>query len=113
MPVKSTLITLALSFALALGVSSPAAAQVQVGYVTLTPDPGSPTPVGSLLFSYTNAAGVLVSEAGVGTATPVRSGRTFVEEADANMGIALANPFESDASVVLTLRDASGVELGR
>jgi hypothetical protein len=81
-----------------------AEAQVQVGYVTLTPDSGTTSPVGSVLFSYTNAQGVLVSQAGVGASAPIRSGRTFVDESGAQMGMAFANPSDADASVILTLR---------
>src|SRR5689334_7749163 len=55
-------------------------AQTQVGYTVLVSDAGSSSPVGSALFSYTNSAGVLVSEAGVGAVQPVSSGRIFVDE---------------------------------
>src|SRR5436190_13771358 len=87
--------------------------QVQVGYTTLVPDTGTAAPVGTALFSYTNAGGILVSQAGVGASEPIRSGRIFVDEAGTQTGIALVNSSGSDASVTLTLRDASGNELGR
>src|SRR5438045_721278 len=78
------------AFALLSRVS--AQATVQVGYTVVTADTGTQLPVGSALFSYTNAAGVLVSESGVGAATAIRSGRIFVDEQGTQTGIALANP---------------------
>src|SRR5204862_483269 len=41
-----------------------AEAQIQVGYATLRPDVGTAAPAGAALFSYSNAAGTGVSEAG-------------------------------------------------
>ena len=48
--------------------------------------------VGSALITYTNSAGVLVSQAGVGAAEPTRSGRIFVDESAARTGFAIVNP---------------------
>ena len=51
-----------------------------VGYAVLTADSGSRAPVGSVLFSYSNNDGVLVSQAGVGGTEPIRTGRFFVDQ---------------------------------
>jgi sugar lactone lactonase YvrE len=88
-------------------------ARLQVGYAVLTATSGTWLPVASALFSYTNPAGVLVSQAGVGAAEPITSGMIFVDESGPRTGIALVNPSQSDASVNLTLRDGSGREVDR
>ena len=44
-----------------------------VGYALVEADPDSALPVVSALFSFHNAQGVLVSEAGVGAVEPIRS----------------------------------------
>jgi sugar lactone lactonase YvrE len=84
----------------------------QTGYLIVTPDAGSPRFISTELFSYSNN-GVLVSQAGVDSAEPIRSGRIFVEESDVRTGLALVNPATMNASAVLTLRDAGGSEVGR
>jgi hypothetical protein len=58
---------------LAPGLQAPT--QIQAGYSTLTPDAGGGAPVASALFTYANASGVLVSQAGGGAVEPIRSGR--------------------------------------
>ena len=45
---------------------------VQVGYSVFTADSGSRLPVGTALFRVSDSAGVVVSEAGVGAAEPIR-----------------------------------------
>jgi sugar lactone lactonase YvrE len=83
------------------------------GYTVLTATVGNTIPVGSALFSYTNSSGVLVTQAGIGAAEPIRSGRIFVDEAEAQTGIALVNDSPQDATGTLILRDSSGAEIGR
>ncbi len=103
------------SFCLFIGIASflfPQA-QIQVGYTLLTADAGTSVPVGTALFTVTNSQGVLVSQAGVGAAEPVLSGRIFVDETGPLTGIALVNPSQQDASVTLILRDSKGQEVGR
>ena len=85
--------------------------QLQVGYTTLTPDPGSSLPVATALFTYTNSQGIIVSQAGVAAAFPFASGRVFVDESGPQTGIALVNPSSSDASVSFTLRDSKGAKV--
>ena len=53
---------------------------LQVGYAILTADQGSALPVGTALFSSTNAQGVLLWEAGVAAVEPISSGRIFVDQ---------------------------------
>src|SRR2546425_6309772 len=88
----------------------------QVGYLILDADSSTRLPVGTALFSYTNTDGVLVSEAGVGSAEPMRTGRIFVEEVATpttrtQTTVALVNTSDQAASVGLVLRDASGNEI--
>ena len=87
--------------------------QLRVGYSVLRPDGGSASLAASALFEYRNAAGVLVSEAGVGAAEPMRSGRIFVDETETATGVALVNANAQAASVALILRDFQGVEVNR
>ncbi len=84
-----------------------------VGYSVVTADAGMVLPVGAALFSYTNADGILVSQAGVGAVQPISSGCLFVDEAGTQTGIALVNASGQDAAVALILRDASGSEVSR
>src|SRR6185436_8708137 len=79
--------------------------QIQVGYAVITADVAGRLPVGTALFSYTNGDGVLVSEAAVGASQPIKSGRTFVNEAETKTGVALANPSAQTANITLILRD--------
>lgn len=103
----------ALAAVIGLAVWVAAQTQTQVGYCVLTSDVGSSVPVGSALFSYRNSSGVLVSEAGVGAAEAIRSGRIFVDEIGTRTGIALVNPSAQTANVTLILRDSAGDESAR
>ena len=49
-----------------------------VGYTELKPGGNNVAPAGSAMFSYRNAEGVLVSEAGVAAVRPIKRGRIFV-----------------------------------
>jgi hypothetical protein len=86
-------LTLAALLILALSLS--AHAQVQVGYSVITSDAGSRAPAGTASFSFTNADGVLVSQAGVGASAPIRSGEIFVDESGTKTSIALVNIFSA------------------
>jgi hypothetical protein len=101
--------------AVALGLALAAHSQATpgVGYVVLTADAGRRLPVGAALFGTSNAAGVLVSQAGVGASRPARAGRIFVGEGETRTGVALVNSSAQPASVTLVLRDASGRGVGR
>ena len=78
--------------------------QLQAGYAMVTADAGTSLPVGTALFSYTNASGVLVSQAGVGAVEPVTSGRIIVDEAGTQTGIAIVNPSLQRATVNQRIR---------
>jgi sugar lactone lactonase YvrE len=95
---------------LALALLAQSQSQLQVGYAVVTASAGSGTPVGSVLFSFTNPDGVLVSQAGVGGAEPLTAALVFVDEAGTQTALALANAGDQDAAVTLTLRDSSGRE---
>jgi len=87
--------------------------QTQVGYTLLSADSGTTVPVGTALFTYANAQGTIISQAGVAAAEPVLSGRLFVDESGPQTGIAIVNPSQQDASVTFVLRDNKGQEVGR
>ena len=80
--------------------------QLQAGYTVAAPDAGALVPVGAALFSYTNASGVLVSQAGVGAVRPVTAARVFVDEAGTQTGMAMVNSSAQRTTVNLILRDA-------
>jgi hypothetical protein len=109
---KLRVILAALSTLLALICWLYAQASVQVGYSVYTADSGYRIPVGSALFRVTNAAGIVVSEAGVGAAEPIRSGRIFVDEVATRTGLALVNTSALQAAALtFTLRDSTGVQV--
>ena len=86
---------------------------LQSGYVVVTSDSVRPAPVGAALFSY-SVGGVLVSQAGVGSAEPIQSGRIFVDQAPGiRTGLVLVNPNSASAAVTLTLRDAAGTQISQ
>ena len=89
-----------------------AQAQVQVGYTQIAATGGTRIPAGTALFSYTDAAGVLVRQAVVGAAEPISAGRIFVDETGSRTAIALANPSAQATTVTLTLRNAAGAGIG-
>jgi sugar lactone lactonase YvrE len=84
----------------------------QVGYTVVTGSAGSAVPVSTALFAFTNSSGTLVSEAGVGAAVPIASGRIFVDESGTFTSIALVNPSPRAGSVTFVLRDSSGRQVG-
>src|SRR6266478_5420790 len=87
--------------------------QIQVGYTLISPDAGASPPAAAALFTYTNAQGVPVSQAGVEATEPILSGRVFIDENDTRTGLALVNPSSGSAMITMVLRDASGTEFAR
>src|SRR5262245_40485679 len=81
---------------------------VPVGYSVVTADTGGQAPVGTALLAYSNAAGVLVSQAGVAATVAIRSGCIVVDEVETRTTIALVNAVSQTATATLILRDASG-----
>ncbi len=84
-------------------------ASVKVGYAVLTPDVGQPAPAGTAVFSLTQN-NILVSEAGVPSASPILAARIFadINPPAVNTGAAIANPNDQPARVVVTLVSADG-----
>jgi hypothetical protein len=74
----------------------------KAGWVVLTPDSGTPTPVGSGVFGY-NPDRVLVSESGIPAAAATMHARVYVDLSNNhNTGLALANV--SNGSSAITIR---------
>jgi sugar lactone lactonase YvrE len=86
-------------------------AQIQAGYAVLTGNVGTSTPVASALFTFSNPQGIIVSQAGVGSAPPVLRSRIFVDERGTRTGIALANATTQPATISMTLRDSAGASV--
>jgi photosystem II stability/assembly factor-like uncharacterized protein len=84
-------------------------AAVKVGWVELTPDAGSPTPVGAGILSL-NSGNVLVAECGVPAAAATNHARVYIDLSDGhNMGVAIANPAGTDASIAMKAFQSDGV----
>ena len=98
---------------IALGPAVQSQTDVRVGYAAAITESGSPAPVGSVLFTYTNTGGIVVSEAAVGAASPTLRGRIFVDEAGVRTAIALVNPSSDPAAATFVLRDISGNVIDR
>ena len=92
---------------------SQAQPQAQVGYAVLTPNVGMPTPVASALFTYSNSSGIIISQAGVGSAPPFLRSRLFVDEKGTRTAVALVNTSSQAATVNMTLRDPGGTVTGQ
>ena len=82
---------------------------VRVGYGGIRADAGSSTPSGIAIFQFRDSEGVLISEAGVPAARPVREGRIFAEvNGPVNTGLAIANPNDGPAFIQFYFTDTSG-----
>ena len=87
---------------------------LQVGYAVLTQTAIGRIPIGTALFSATNAQGILVWEAGLAAVDPLSSGRIFVDQQGGSLtALALVNPSPQSVIVTLILRDAAGNEVNR
>ena len=86
-------------------------APLQVVHAVLTADEGSPVPVATALFGFTNSEGVLVWEAAVAAVEPISSGRIFVDQPGGRTALAILNPAENAVTASLILRDSSGEEV--
>ncbi len=78
-----------------------------VGYAVLTPDAGTTSPSGSVIFRF-EKNGSIVTEAGVAATTATTSARIFVDNAGSYTGIAIANPSTQQAIVTFTTLDRFG-----
>ncbi len=103
----------AIALALSLSFFSYSQSQTQSGYILFSADGAAPMPVASALFSFTNDAGVLSSQMGVGAVESTNSGRLFIDRTGTETWITLVNPSLTVASVTLTLHDSSGNQVGQ
>jgi Domain of unknown function DUF11 len=83
------------------------------GYARIRPTAPSPvSPVAFAIFGF-RQAGVLVSEAGVPSSEPVRSGRIYAEvSSTVNTGIAIANPNNQPVTVMFYFSDTNRQSFG-
>jgi sugar lactone lactonase YvrE len=84
-------------------------AQGQSGWVRLTPDAGTSTPVGSGLFGY-NPGSILVSESGFPAAAPTTHARIYLDLSEKhNTGLAIANVASADAVITIKAFQKDGI----
>jgi sugar lactone lactonase YvrE len=77
------------------------------GWAMAVPLAGSWAPSGSIIFQL-KANGDVVTEAGVGATPALSAVRIFVDNAQTQTGVAIANPSGSTANLTLTLMDQDG-----
>ncbi len=81
----------------------------KVGWVRLTPDEGTSTPVGSGVFGY-NPGNVLQSESGVPAALATTHARVYVDlSGNHNTGLAIANLESTPAEITINAFEKDGV----
>ena len=84
-------------------------ASVKAGWVVLTPDAGTSTPVGAGVFSY-GIGNVLVGESGIPSAVATTHARVYVDLSSGhNTGLAIANPASANASITIRAYKADGL----
>lgn len=100
--------------------TSGAGTTIRTGWVRVTPNAGTRTPSGLLVFSY-KRDGITVSEAGVPGTTAGTAFRLYLEAAGSvstgqvgaiQTGIAVANPSASQVTVTFDLANLSGASAG-
>jgi hypothetical protein len=83
--------------------------EIRVGWVKLTPDEGTSTPVGSGVFGY-NPGSTLESESGIPSSTATTHARVYVDlSGNHNTGLAFVNVADTDASIVINAYQMDGV----
>jgi len=84
-------------------------ANVKIGWVKVTPDSGTTTPVGSGIFGY-NPANLLITETGVPSSTATVHARIYVDLShNHNTGLALANIGNAPAVITIAAYQTDGV----
>jgi photosystem II stability/assembly factor-like uncharacterized protein len=84
-------------------------ASVKAGWVLLTPDAGTSTPVGAGVFSY-GSGGFLVSESGIPAAASTMHAKVYVDLSPGHdTGLAIANPTSTSASITIKAYRTDGV----
>jgi hypothetical protein len=82
---------------------------VKPGWVRLTPNAGTYTPVGTGVFSF-NPAGVLISESGIEAAIATTHARIYVDlSGNHNTGLAIANTASSSVNISFNAYQMDGV----
>jgi hypothetical protein len=80
-----------------------------VGWVKLTPDSGTSTPIGSGAYGY-NPVNVLVTESGVPSASGTTHARIYVDlSGNHNTGLAIVNVNSAPATIIINAFQADGV----
>jgi enterochelin esterase-like enzyme len=83
-------------------------AGTNAGWVRLTPDAGTPTPVGSGVFGY-NPDDVLVSESGIPATNATTHARVYVDLSENhNTGVALANVSDTGSNITINAYQMDG-----
>lgn len=81
----------------------------KVGWVQLTPDNGTSTPIGAEVYSY-NPGNILVTESGIPAAIPTTHARIYIDLSGGhNTGLAVANISKTNASITITALQGDGV----
>jgi hypothetical protein len=81
----------------------------KTGWVQLTPDAGTSTPVGSGVYGY-NPENVLVSESGVPSSSATTHARIYVDRSgNHNMGLAIANISNEPANITINAFQSDGI----
>jgi len=84
-------------------------ASARAGWVLLTPDAGTSTPVGAGVFSY-GSGGILVSESGIPAAASSLHARVYVDLSGGHdTGLAIANPAGTNADITIKAYRTDGV----
>jgi hypothetical protein len=84
-------------------------ASTRVGWIRVSPNSGSTTPVGAGVFSF-SPQGILVTESGIPSAVPTTRARLFVDKSNGHdTGLAIANPGSTAGSVTVQAYQKDGI----
>src|SRR5207244_917683 len=120
---SGTTSTAALSLTLIVSSPSTAAPQrisavedgiVRTGYVEITPDTNTAAPLATLTFGLVQNS-IVQAQAGLVSSSVTTKATVFINRlasANRSVGIAIANPGNSIAILLLTLRDVGGATIG-
>src|SRR5262245_40060807 len=85
---------------------------VRAGWVKVTPDNGSNTPIGGGVFSY-SPAGILVTESGIPSSEATTRARIYVDTSNGHdTGLAIVNPSGTPTTVTLQAFQDNGISAG-
>jgi hypothetical protein len=83
--------------------------EVKAGWVRVTPDAGTSTPIGSGVFGY-NPDKTMISESGVPSAVATAHARVYLDlSRNHNTGLCLANLVGSDAEIAIRAYQSDGI----